>query len=504
MYGIPLFDQRELWNLSPHEFNEWRKNNDLPLLFDYFRTKLPGFNIWLDEIGLCQDYIFEFSSIGEIFKGDDNRYFVEFESDANSVTPLYEIVAMPQNVIQERYGRGPINRIVRMVQFTPYFLWARMRLKDKRYILVNARDQEYHESFFCNPWIGEKETKRALLFRNFALLKLGYVTIGNNVQIGGRNLDFTDLDDIRIDGDLHGGYKTIINFSSCNNMVLDKTRLHHTDFYECNLDNFRSTGGRIQDFNFVRCQMENPVFSGTHIAAVTFDNTMIHNIKLDNCDLQSLTYKPKCNSRYNYSNYDIMRRIRTAFQTIGKRDEARKLYYQERVYERKYLFNPYGIHREEFPEGIISIDLSKWYRRWKFNQYSKEYIVKEWFSFARFHVLKWIHPRYVIKTIKYKLKWIVSLVENMLWGYGEKPHRIICNILAAIALYSLIYKHSDHPELKNSLPNSVYFSIVTFTTLGYGDIKPDESLKLICGSEALLGALLIGMLVAGFSNRSRY
>ena len=57
----------------------------------------------------------------------------------------------------------------------------------------------------------------------------------------------------------------------------------------------------------------------------------------------------------------------------------------------------------------------------------------------------------------------------------------------------------------NQLVSSFYFSIVTFTTLGYGDILPiTDRLKLICASEALFGAFLMGMVVAGFSNKSRY
>nr|WP_229511042.1 ion channel [Massilia sp. CFBP 13721] len=57
----------------------------------------------------------------------------------------------------------------------------------------------------------------------------------------------------------------------------------------------------------------------------------------------------------------------------------------------------------------------------------------------------------------------------------------------------------------NSSMNCLYFSMVTFSTLGYGDILPKTSLaRLLCGSEALLGAFTMGLVVAGFSNRNRY
>ena len=53
--------------------------------------------------------------------------------------------------------------------------------------------------------------------------------------------------------------------------------------------------------------------------------------------------------------------------------------------------------------------------------------------------------------------------------------------------------------------DSGYFSVVTFTTLGFGDIVPKTALmKVLCGSEAMLGALTISLMVAGFANKSKY
>ena len=55
------------------------------------------------------------------------------------------------------------------------------------------------------------------------------------------------------------------------------------------------------------------------------------------------------------------------------------------------------------------------------------------------------------------------------------------------------------------LVNAVYFSVITFTTVGFGDILPKTpDLKLIYASEALFGCFTMGLVVAGFSNKSRY
>ena len=42
-----------------------------------------------------------------------------------------------------------------------------------------------------------------------------------------------------------------------------------------------------------------------------------------------------------------------------------------------------------------------------------------------------------------------------------------------------------------SFMDSVYFSFTNFTTLGFGDIEPFGSIRLLVGMEALVGFVLI-------------
>ena len=44
--------------------------------------------------------------------------------------------------------------------------------------------------------------------------------------------------------------------------------------------------------------------------------------------------------------------------------------------------------------------------------------------------------------------------------------------------------------------DAIYFSIVTFTTLGYGDFQPDQRLRLLSAMQALVGYAYLGFLVA--------
>lgn len=59
----------ELWEMSPGDFNKWRRENDLKKLFDVFRKHLPHFEEWLQNNHLEVDFILETDNPGHFFIG---------------------------------------------------------------------------------------------------------------------------------------------------------------------------------------------------------------------------------------------------------------------------------------------------------------------------------------------------------------------------------------------------------------------------------------------------
>lgn len=86
--------------------------------------------------------------------------------------------------------------------------------------------------------------------------------------------------------------------------------------------------------------------------------------------------------------------------------------------------------------------------------------------------------------------------------------RVVMCMMFAVTVYACFYHWLPWPKTTNTPSgwlDDFYFSAVTFTTLGYGDILPaTDILKMVCASEALVGGLSLGLIVAGFSNRGRY
>ena len=145
------------------------------------------------------------------------------------------------------------------------------------------------------------------------------------------------------------------------------------------------------------------------------------------------------------------------------------------------------------------------YSGWNNNENDNKIFIASLLDLIIYHIKIWIIPKYFLKAIKYKIAYLFSLFQYIFWGYGEKPSRIILVILFIITTYTNIYYKFGPIDTKNNIINSIYFSVVTFTTLGYGDIKPHTNfMKMVCSSEAILGAILLGLIIAGFSNKSRY
>lgn len=64
----------------------------------------------------------------------------------------------------------------------------------------------------------------------------------------------------------------------------------------------------------------------------------------------------------------------------------------------------------------------------------------------------------------------------------------------------------DNDSISHNHFETLYFSIVTWTTLGYGDFRPVESARFIAASEALLGYIYMGVfvgLVLAYTNSKR-
>jgi len=95
-----------------------------------------------------------------------------------------------------------------------------------------------------------------------------------------------------------------------------------------------------------------------------------------------------------------------------------------------------------------------------------------------------------------------------LFGYGERPVRLLFAGMLLILLCALFYSSSGSllyqgQPAQASFAQSLYFSTITFTTLGLGDLHPQPGhfTRYIAMSEALAGACLMALFVVSLAKR---
>lgn len=125
-------------------------------------------------------------------------------------------------------------------------------------------------------------------------------------------------------------------------------------------------------------------------------------------------------------------------------------------------------------------------------------------------------------------QYLIYTLNGLSSKHTESPSRVIGVSGLVIILFGVVYpfvggveitstkttpvSYTVFPEISFQLPNWVsvlltnfYFSAVTFTTLGYGDIQPATSgTRFLASVESLAGALLMALFVYVLSRRATW
>lgn len=93
----------------------------------------------------------------------------------------------------------------------------------------------------------------------------------------------------------------------------------------------------------------------------------------------------------------------------------------------------------------------------------------------------------------------------LLWGHGERPDRTFYSALLLIFLSAFFYMQGDLIKgalvFKPNFPQALYFSTITFTTVGYGDISPVGLTKLAAMFEAFCGIFIMPVFIIALSRK---
>lgn len=100
------------------------------------------------------------------------------------------------------------------------------------------------------------------------------------------------------------------------------------------------------------------------------------------------------------------------------------------------------------------------------------------------------------------IKYLLLTFYKIFTGYGQSPIRLFYIVISMSTLSGIIgylFNLTDAPTIGSNL----YFSLITFLTIGYGDYKPINIWgKLLFGVEGFFGVVLMNLFIVVLTKRT--
>lgn len=211
-------------------------------------------------------------------------------------------------------------------------------------------------------------------------------------------------------------------------------------------------GANLQFTSFSNC-----IFFRTKLEGAFLSEAKIYSSQLEDADWGSYKIGEEISKDF-YSAENIYRRLKQWYTNAGKYDIAGEFFFREMTAQRNRI---------------------KWWphptQRKKIN----------W----------WLHPRH--------RAW--SKFVSLICGYGERPQRVIGWAASVVLVSALIYFVAGSVWEWPALWNSLYFSAVSFTALGYGSWlqTTNDWIRGIGAFESFVGVFTIALFLITFTRKMR-
>lgn len=256
--------------------------------------------------------------------------------------------------------------------------------------------------------------------------------------------------------DISGAY--LINTDLQDSYLL-MANLRGAYFMLTKLQNINLSHTNLQEADFTEAKLKLVDLRGADLRNSKFyDSTLLEDVDFFQCRLENSTLKfaeknldriciNEVEKRYEEAK-EVYRNLKNYFRQEGLYDESGQFYYREKLMDKKL--------------------------------YSQN---KRW------------------------IKWIINNIFRYLAGYGEHPLWVLIWWGIIIAIFGSVFWITGG-VVRDGDPiiwyENYYFSVVTFTTLGFGDLQPQSNMPLvqICAMiEAVTGAFMMALFVLTFGRK---
>lgn len=363
------------------------------------------------------------------------------------------------------------------------------------------------------------------------------------------------------DLDVSGGEMTESRFEggSLHNSVLNNAELSDCCFNRTKMANAQMRElGIGEDVNFNRIDATSSDFSSTDLSEldlrqINFEKSNLHNVNLRDSDLRgshlfdstldsirinrNTELGRLCHYEYNSDRaaeglvleeeYDV-EDLKAEFSFLGfpiphpkktikrlwNRGLGDKDWRKENAESLKSSARVYRAYQQLLRENSLPGDVRHYRIREKEARRKCAYVERDWGAWIRLSALRWS----IQYGERYRNVLSNSLLVILIWSIlylqtggvrrtisdGEVIHRRSYNIIEPISnMVSQVLPISTDYTIE--LFTALYFSIVTFTTLGYGDLQPaSDTVRMLAALQSLIGTALTAVLVFILARRATW
>jgi len=334
---------------------------------------------------------------------------------------------------------------------------------------------------------------------NIAFANLQEIDL-RKADLSGAVLGSQFLNDERNGSDLSNAKLEMANFreASLQDTNLSNARMSLSDFNSANLYQADLTNANVEGSNFTDANLKEANLTEANLESAVLVRTNLFDVNLTNCDTHGATFTDvQINDNTVVRSENQRLKDKSHWWQRGPFAPPQRCGYDPVIFEKKENSNA---NNEQLGKAADTYQTFEKLAR----ENARPSLQSEMFILRQDMQRKrhWHNGEY--------FDWSFAWVSRIIFKYGESLGRIFTSAILIILVYGFIYMNFNlindvNNEFVNDPVDALYFSTLTFTTLGLGDFQPDptsELARLLVTSQAALGAVLIAVFVFVLGRRA--